>query len=95
MEYFSQRCMNITDEDVIEKAEQLFYQLNVTQEQCDAMELTTRRQRESDTWYNQHQGRLVASSFHSVLSMKSKTDPSTFLQRVLMKEDLSHIPAFN
>ena len=95
MEYFSQHCMNITNEDVIKKAEQLFYQLNVTQEQCDAIELTTRRQRESDTWYNQCQGRLTASSFHSVLNMESKTDPTTFLQRVLMKEDLSHIPAIN
>ena len=95
MEYFSQHCMNITNEDVIEKAEQLFYQLNLTQEQCDAIKLTTRRQRESDTWYNLRQGRLTASSFHSVLNMKSKTDPTTFLQRVLMKEDLSHIPAIN
>ena len=93
IEYFSQLCRNVTDENVMEKAEQLFYELNITQEQCDAIESTTRRQRESDAWHHQCQGRLTASSFHSVLNMKSTTDPSNFLQRVLTKEDLSHIPA--
>ena len=92
MEYFSQLCRNITDENVAEKAEQLFYELNITQEQCDAIESTMRRQRECDAWHHQCQGRLTASSFHNILNMKSKTDPSNFLQRVLTREDLSHIP---
>ena len=92
MEYFSQLCRNITDENVAEKAEQLFYELNITQEQCDAIESTMRRQRECDAWHHQRQGRLTALSFHNILNMKSKTDPSNFLQRVLPREDLSHIP---
>ena len=43
MEYFSQLCRNVTDKNETEKAEQLFYELNITQEQCDAIESTTRR----------------------------------------------------
>ena len=61
MEYFSQHCMNIMDKKVMEKAEQLFCELNVTQEQYEAIELTIGRQRDSDIWYNQCQG--TASSF--------------------------------
>ena len=95
IEHFSQLCRNVTDENVTENAEQLFYELNVNQEQCDAIESTTKRQRESDAWHHQGQGRLTASSFHGILNMKSKTDPSNFLQRVLTKEYLSYIPAIN
>ena len=44
MEYFSQHCMNIMDKNVMEKAEQLFCELNVTQEQYEAIELTNNRE---------------------------------------------------
>ena len=66
------------------ESQQLFYQLNITQEQCDAtelttkiqgqcgaIELTTRTQRETDTWYQQCQVKLTASSFHSRFDDKS------------------------
>ena len=48
--------------------------------------------RDSDIWYQQWYGRLTASSFHSILTMKKQTE-SKVADRLLKNEDLSYIPA--
>ena len=90
LEYILEKCTDVTNENVQEKAKELFYSLSATQEQCNAIEQTTRKQRDCDIWYKQQQGRLTVSSFHSILSMQY---PDKVACKLLEKTDLSHVPA--
>ena len=38
MEYILKKCTNVTNENIQEIAEELFYSLSITQERCDAIE---------------------------------------------------------
>ena len=61
---------SISDEyDLPSTAEQLFYSLNFSSEECSRIEHVTWHQRNTDEWYRQRQGRLTASDFHKIFSM--------------------------
>ena len=61
---------SISDEyDLPSTAEQLFYSLNFSSEECSRIEHVTWHQRSTDEWYRQRQGRLTASDFHKIFSM--------------------------
>ena len=81
------------EKDVHTTAEQLFYSLNFSSEECSGIEHATRHQRNSDEWYRQQQGRLTASDFHRVFSMRKQTDPTSVAECLLSKPDISHLPA--
>ena len=85
---------SISDEvDLPRTNEQLFYSLNFTLEDCSKIECATRDLRNTDEWYRQRQGRLTASDFHKVYSMRKQTDPTTVARCLLSKPDISHLPA--
>ena len=88
-EYFK-KC-TITDEE--RTAEQAFYSLCLSEEDCSRIEYVTQDQRNSDEWYQQRQGTLTASNFHTVLSMQKQTIPITIAKCLLSKCDISHLPA--
>ena len=90
MEYILEKCTNVTNENIQEIAEALFYSLSITQEQCDAIEQATQRQRDCDVWYKQRKGRLTASSFHNILTAKN---PEKVATNLMENTDLSHVPA--
>ena len=90
MEYISEKCTNVTNENIQETAKELFYSLSFTQEQCNAIEQATHRQRDCNNWYNQRKGRLTASSFHNVMTAKN---PEKVATKLMENNDLSHIPA--
>ena len=50
-------------------------------------------QRDCTEWFQQREGQLTASSFHSILNMRRQIDPTTVAKRFLNKKDISHIPA--
>ena len=81
------------DQNILGKAKHLFNSLHLQEEECAAVEQATRSQRENDIWYQQRQGRLTASSFHNILTMKKQTNPKVLIDRLLRIEDLSHIPS--
>ena len=61
---------SISDEyDLPSTAEQLFYSLNFSSEECSRIEHVTWHQRNTNEWYRQRQGRLTASDFHKIFSM--------------------------
>ena len=91
-EFFIENCKQ-SDQNILEKAKQIFYSLHLQEEQCVAVEKATRSQRKSVIWHQQRHGRLTASSFHSVISMKKQTDPQVVAGRLIKHEDLSYIPA--
>ena len=70
-DFFTDNCKG-SDQDIVERGKQLFYSMCLQEEECVAMEKATRTQRDSYIWYQQWYGRLTASSFHSVLTMKNK-----------------------
>lgn len=86
-------CVDINGEDVTNTAKQLFYLLNFTKQECQRIEGATRMQRDCIEWFQQQEGRLTTSSFHSVLNMRKETDLETVAKRFLNKQDISHIPA--
>lgn len=53
MEYILEKYTNVTNENIQEIAEELFYSLSITEEQCNAIEQATRMQRDCDMWYKQ------------------------------------------
>ena len=90
-DFFTDNCKG-SDQDIVEKGKQLFYSMCLQEEECMAVKKATRSQRDSDIRYQQWYGRLTASLFHSVLTMKKQTGPKV-ADRLLKNEDLSHIPA--
>ena len=89
-DYFRTMC---NEDDVTNTAKQLFYSLNITKQECRRIEEATRMQRDCTEWFQQREGRLTASSFHSVLNMRKQTDPATVAKKFLNKQNISHIPA--
>ena len=80
--------------ELLEKAEQLFYQISITDEEAAAVEERTRQQRVSPDWHEQRHGRITSSAFHDVWVRKDTTNPDRLVQQILYdSNDLSVIPA--
>ena len=77
----------------LSNAEQLFFSLVITEDDCSRIEFYTRDQRNSDEWYQQRQGRLTASDFHKIYAMQKQTNPTVVARRLLSKLNIDHIPA--
>ena len=92
-EYFKEASRTINEIDTLSTAEQLFYSLVLSEDDCSRIESCTRDQRNSDEWYRQRQGRLTASDFHKIYAMQKQTNPTTVVRRLLSKPNISHIPA--
>ena len=92
-DHFRSMCINISGDDVTNTAKQLFYLLNYSMDECQKIEEATRMQRDCTEWLRQREGRLTASSFHTILNMRKQTDPTAVAGRLLNKQDISHIPA--
>ena len=83
-----------SQKELMEKAQQLFYQITITNEEAVAVEERTRKQRESPEWHEQRHGRLTASGFHDVWARKDSTNPDRLVRHILYNStDLSEVPA--
>jgi len=92
-DYFRKALHLNGETDTLSSAEQLFYSLVLSEDECSTIEFSTRDQRNSDEWYRQRQGRLTASEFHKIYAMQKQTNPTTVAKRLLSKPSISHIPA--
>lgn len=83
-----------SQKELMEKAEQLFYLINITDEEAAAVEERTRKQRMAPEWHEQRNGRITASTFHDVWVRKDSTNPDRLVRQILYNSnDLSDIPA--
>ena len=89
-EYFK-KCTLISKEGLPSTAEQLFYSLTLSEEECTRIEHATREQTNSVEWHQQRQGRLTASTFHKIFGMRKQTDPVNAAKRLLSKPDISAV----
>ena len=82
-----------SQKELLEKAEQLFYQISITDEEVAAVEERTRKQKVSPDWHEQRHGRITLSAFHDVWVRKDTTNPDRLAQQILYdSNDLSVIP---
>ena len=90
-EYFKKFSTDSNEISALSTAEQLFYSLTLSEDDCIRIECLTRDQRNSEEWHQQRKGRLTASDFHKVYA--KQTNPTTVANRLLSKPNLSRIPA--
>jgi len=89
--HFKEKPKIITEKDLCTIAQHLYF--SITAEESCAIERGTQHQREYQNWFNHCEGRLTASSFHSIWTLQAQTKPENLLQRLLDHKDISHIPA--
>lgn len=53
------------------------------QEESDFLEESTRKQSNTQTWYDHRKGRITASHFHDVLRYKGKTYPKSIVKAIM------------
>ena len=92
-ELFDAKYKRLNKETLLQKSEEIFLSLTVTDEESKVIESVTHSQRDSSEWYSQRQGRITASLFHDVFAYKGKSNPDSLLKRLLLPVDISHIPA--
>lgn len=80
-------------DDLQKKAIETFMSISVSPAECDAIEVATQLQRDSEVWKAQRMGRITASSFHDVYTLRDTTSTKSLCKRLLMPKNLSHIPA--
>ena len=61
----------------------VFENLKILQEESDFLEESTRKQSNTQTWYDHRKGRITASHFHDVLRYKGKTYPKSIVKAIM------------
>ena len=87
-EYFKKFPTDSNEINALSTAEQLFYSLTLSEDDCVRIECLTRDQRNSEEWHQQRKGRLTASDFHKVYAMQKQTNPTMAAKRLLSKPNL-------
>ena len=93
MQFFKEKLSSTIENDLSSIAKHLYFTLTLTDQECSVIEKLTRSQRESKRWFEYREGRLTASSFHSIYTLQKQTNPENLVQRILSAKDNSHIPA--
>ena len=93
MQFFKEKLSSTIENDLSSIAKHLYFTLTLTDQECSVIEKLTRSQRESKRWFEYREGRLTASSFHSIYTLQKQTNPENLVQRILSAKDISHIPA--
>lgn len=92
-ELYHERYRLLKADDLQKKAVEIFMSVSVSRTECDAIELATQLQRDSELWEAQRRGRITASSFHDVYVLRDTTSTKSLCKRLLMPKSLSHIVA--
>ena len=92
-ELYHERYRLLKADDLQKKAVEIFMSVSVSRTECDAIELVTQLQRDSELWEAQRRGRITASSFHDVYVLRDTTSTKSLCKRLLMPKSLSHIVA--
>ena len=93
MQFFKEKLTSTAENDLSTITKHLYFSLILTADECLVIEKVTRSQRESEEWFKHREGRLTASSFHSILTLRKQTNPENLVQRILTAQDISHVPA--
>jgi len=81
--YFKKFPTDSNEISALSTAEQLFYSVTQSEDDCVRIECLTRDQRNSEEWHQQRKGRLTASDFHNVYAMQKQTNPTMVAKRVV------------
>ena len=73
------------------KAIEIFMSISVSPAECDAIETATKLQRDNEVWVAQRRGRITASSFHDMYTLRHTTSINSLCKRLLIPKNLLHI----
>ena len=93
MQFFKKKLSSTAENDLSSISKHLYFTLTLTDQECSMIEKLTKNQRESKRWFEYREGRLTASSFHSIYTLRKQTNPENLVHRILSAKDISHIPA--
>ena len=70
------------DNNLSSEVKKIVEKLTLTEDECHAIELSTRDQANFDTWWLERRSRLTSSNFGEIFKRK-KTDCSKFIERII------------
>ena len=92
---YREEYKHLSNEALKEASKGIFISLKVSEEDSENIEWCTRSQSKCSIWHEQRCGRITASAFHDILVRKASSDPDVLVKRLIMKKDLSNIPAIS
>ena len=92
-ELYHEEFQLLKADDLQRKAIEIFMSISVSPAECDAIETATKLQRDNEVWVAQRRGRITASSFHDMYTLRDTTSINFLCKRLLIPKSLLHIAA--
>ena len=84
LQHFKEKLKSITEKDLCTIAQHLYFSITITAEESCAIERGTQHQRECQDWFKHREGRLTASSFHSIWTLRAQQNLKIYCRGCLI-----------